>query len=457
MRINSLAFRLIASAAGWSVVVLVVTGLILSSLFQNAVQRNFDLRLQAYLKGLIANTELGEHGRLVQPRALGETRFDIPFSGWYWQITELDTDDPDLLASRSLFDFRLPLPHNRAIRPDRQSLRRAYVPGPEDQRLRIIEREIRLVGSEQAYSFAVAGDGAEITAEVAAFNNILFIAMSLLAFGLVAAAIVQVRFGLQPLRRLQRALSRIREGKQERLGGEYPVEIEPVAKELNALLRANQDVVERARTHVGNLAHALKTPLSVISNEARSHRGALARKVMEQTGLMSDQINLYLDRARMAAGARVLGAVTGVEPVTRRLVRAVRRIYSDKRLEITTEIDKQIRFRGESQDLEEMMGNLIDNACKWASKHVRIAAGPHDPGESGHSMMEIVVDDDGPGLPAGRRKEVLKRGRRLDESKPGAGLGLAIASELAGAYGGRIELKASPLKGLQARLLLPRV
>jgi len=457
MRLNSLAFRLIFSAAGWSIIVLVLTGLVLSSLFKDSLERNFDKRLEAYLTGLIANTELDENARPIQARALGETRFDIPLSGLYWQITRLGPSDPDALTSASLLDFKLALPRQAGAAPGEDALRRGLAEGPEGQSLRIIEREISLPGSREPFSVAVGGDTAEIATEVSTFNNTLLLTLSILALGLVSATFIQVRFGLKPLRDMRRALTRIREGKLDRLTGDYPVEIDPVADELNALLRANQDVVERARVHVGNLAHALKTPLSVITNEAQARHGPLARKIGEQAGLMGDQINLYLDRARMAAGARVLGVVTEVEPVADRVVRAVRRIYSDRDITVDVSIEPDLRFRGERQDLEELVGNLVDNACKWAKANVSFTARALADEPDGPSRLEIIVDDDGPGLPPDRRAEVLKRGKRLDETKPGSGLGLAIVSELVGAYDGTVELSAAPEGGLRVRLVLPAI
>lgn len=433
---------------------LAITGLILSTLFSNAVERNFDLRLQAYLKSLIASAELDTGGKLAQPPSFGETRFDLPFSGWYWQISLAEKQDGDLRTSPSLFEARLALPTGTDVAADRGGLRHSYLTGPEKRRLRVIGRDIQLPDSTNVYAFTVAVDSADVAQEIATFNNTLIIALSVLAFGLTGAVFLQVRFGLQPLRRLRIALSQIRSGREDRLETDYPIEIQPVARELNELLQANQDVVERARTHVGNLAHALKTPLSVMTNEVKVRPGKLADKIAEQTALMGDQINLYLDRARMAARVRVLGAAADIEAVVTRLVRTVKTIHGEKRLTIDVDLEKALVFRGEEQDLEEILGNVLDNACKWAERSVRVKCtrlhnAKHE------SMLEITIDDDGPGLAAGQHEAVLKRGRRLDETKPGSGLGLSIVSELVELYGGNLELKVSPLGGLQVRLGLP--
>ena len=256
---------------------------------------------------------------------------------------------------------------------------------------------------------------------------------------MIGAVLVQVRFGLEPLRRMGRALGAIRGGATARLEGAFPAEIEPLAAELNALLDHNEALVERARTHVGNLAHGLKTPLSVLTNEAGRSQGPLAELVGRQVALMRRQVDHHLARARAIATGSILGARTDVLPVLRDLERTLERIYADKALAIELACPPELAFRGARQDLEEMLGNLLDNACKWAaaSVAVRVEAAPEQ-------VLQIAIEDDGPGLPASRRAEVLERGRRLDEQVPGTGLGLAIVADLAQLYGGRLVLDAAP-------------
>jgi signal transduction histidine kinase len=252
-------------------------------------------------------------------------------------------------------------------------------------------------------------------------------------------------------------LAAIRSGDAARLEGALPAEIEPLQSELNALIQSNQDIVDRARTQVGNLAHALKTPLAVITNEAREDSGSLGQKVVEQAGLMRDQINLYLERARMAARVGVVGRATEVAPVVEPIVRALERINRDRNIGIDFDCAPGAKFQGEKQDLEEMAGNLLDNACKWARSRVRITIGLAGPveGRQGGRRLVVTVADDGPGLPADQRVKLGKRGLRLDETKPGSGLGLSIVTDLAGLYRGRLELGESELGGLEARLDLP--
>jgi signal transduction histidine kinase len=265
----------------------------------------------------------------------------------------------------------------------------------------------------------------------------------------------QVRFGLAPLKRISESLAAIRSGSAEKLEGAFPVEIAPLARETNALLDANKEIVERARTHVGNLAHALKTPLSVMVNEANARpQDPLASKVREQTDIMRDQVTRHLERARLAARLTVVGTVTDVLPVVQSLTRTMEKTHHDKNLAFQVDAPEQARFRGERQDLEEMVGNLVDNACKWASSRVSVEVAPERPAP-GREIVRIVVDDDGPGLTPTQREQVGSRGRRLDETKPGSGLGLSIVVELAALYGGALNLGTAPIGGLRAELVLP--
>ena len=225
---------------------------------------------------------------------------------------------------------------------------------------------------------------------------------------------------------------------------------QPAARqELNALIQSNREIVDRARTHVGNLAHALKTPLSVISNEARGQEGPLATKVIEQSEAMRKQITHHLDRARVAARSSVIGDVTDVGAVLEALMRTLDRLYEDRGLSIGVSCDEGLKFQGERQDFEEMAGNLLDNACKWAAAAVQVSVVREG------QLLVVMVDDDGAGLSKRDRDEAVRRGRRLDESKPGSGLGLSIVADLADLYKGDFVLERSPLGGLRARLRLP--
>lgn len=460
-RLNSLAFRLFASALVWALIVLPVAAFLLVSLYQDAVERNFDARLNVYVTTLIASTTVGDDGRITEPPAMGEPAFTIPFSGWYWQVKNLEGGSSVVAGSESLADEVLKPLSEQGVEPNEDFVREAYIDGPDGQHLKAFERDITFGDKKNAakYSFLVTGNAAEIEEDIAKFTTTLVISLLFLGLGLVLATYFQVRFGLLPLRVIGEGLAAVRSGKAEKLEGDFPAEIEPLQTELNALIDSNRDIIERARTHVGNLAHALKTPLSVIGNEAQGKKGVLAKKVLEQTAIMRDQITHHLDRARMAARVNLVGDVTEVAPVIEALARTLERIYDEKGIAISVICRDDLQFRGERQDLEEMVGNLLDNACKWARTKVRIRAEIADKGEGskGISLVSVQIDDDGPGLSADEREIAVKRGKRLDETKPGSGLGLSIVADLAHLYKGNLKLEKSPFGGLGARLLLPRV
>jgi signal transduction histidine kinase len=410
------------------------------------------------MDGLLGNVELSPEGAPSMQVQLADTRFSLPLSGWYWQVTPSPDKRVADLASESLLDQRLILPGDTRLERDANGIASFYLQDSGGKRLRAIEQKFKLFGEETEFSFMVAGDFDELKDEADAFRQTLYVVLILLGAGLLLAVLEQTHYGLRPLTRLQQALTRIREGKADRLEGEYPSEIEPVAEELNLLIQSNTEIIDRARTQVGNLAHALKTPLSVLTNEARLHQGPLSGKVEEQAQVMRDQVNLYLDRARRAARAQTLGAVTEIEPALSALARTLSRIHQEKGLAISLDCPASLKFRGERQDLEEMAGNLMDNACKWAAKRVSVEArldGAND--GKGRAFLTISVSDDGPGLPADKRADALKRGKRLDETKPGSGLGLNIVSETAAMYGGGVQLDDAAIGGLKANLRLPAV
>src|SRR5271163_4413482 len=408
MRANSLALRLFLWATGWTVVILIVTGVALSTLYRHAVERSFDRRLDVYLRTLVADVASPEEGADKYPQSIGEPLFELPLSGWYWQVTRLDTKKPELHSSRSLWDSNLRrLPEDESAAGT--DYRQGYAQGPEDQTLRMVERNIDL-GNDGRYLIAVAGDAAEIDDETNSFDRAIGITFAALTAALLLTTALQVRFGLAPLKRISESLAQIRSGGAERLQGEFPVEIAPLARETNALIDANREIVERARTHVGNLAHALKTPLSVLVNEAAARgNDPLAHKVLEQTDIMRDQVARQLERARLAARSSVIGTLVEITPVVTALARTMEKLYRARDIAIDVDVPKDARFRGEQQDLEEMIGNLVDNSCKWAQSRVAIEVLADQPAAGdGKSRVRIriIVDDDGPGLSPAQREQV---------------------------------------------------
>lgn len=439
--------------------ILVTAGFVLSELNRRSVTQAFDERLRLYMKVLVADVAALTDGTATEIGNLGEPQFQIPLSGWYWQIMKLDQEKDTAVVfrtSRSLFSATLP----HLITPnDPQRTADAgdgFLIGPDSRRLRILEQLIDL-GDNNRFYISVAGNAVEIANETRRFNAALLITFSLVGAALVASTIVQVRFGLRPLARLRQAVTDIRQGNAETIGDSFPIEVAPLAHELNQLLDANREIVNRARMQVGNLAHALKTPLSVLVNESEHDETPLAAKLREQTGIMKQQVQYYLDRARAAARAASIGSVTEIDPVIAAFLRTFPKIYRDRDVSFTSSGVEGLRFRGERQDFEDMVGNLIDNAGKWANSRVEISVEQIEAAPGATPSMRIIIDDDGPGLTPEQRREATRRGRRLDETRPGSGLGLSIVVDLAGLYGGAFALDESPLGGLRAAVVLPTV
>ena len=450
----SIATRLLLSAIACSVALLLIAGVVLTSLYRRTTELAFDQRLGVYLRAIVADVATPGDDARLEPGQLGEPQFELTLSGWYWQITRLDADKPDIKASRSLFAAQLPRLADLGVPAGIGGARQGYATGPDGKPIRVVEREID-VGDAGVYLVQVAATTEEVDQRIWQFELSLIIAFALLALALVGATVAQVRYGLAPLRQLGDEVGAIRRGEAERIGGAYSDDLAPLAGELNLMISANRDILERSRTQVGNLAHALKTPLSVIANEARAQEGPLAEKVAEQAALMRDQVTWYLDRARAAARSRVIGAITEIAPAVAGLTRTFAKIYADRAIVFDADIPVTARFRGERQDLEEMLGNLVDNAGKWARGQVVLSVEGPTAGPDGRAMIDVLIDDDGPGLPESSRALAVTRGKRLDESKPGSGLGLSIVTDLAVLHGGSLKLEDSPLGGLRARLSLP--
>jgi signal transduction histidine kinase len=451
----SIAARLFVSAAVLSSIILLIAGTGLSAIYRQSAETRFDERLGFYLRALVADIAAPSEENRSEPFELGEPQFEIPLSGWYWQITRLDGAQPTIQSSRSLFAARLPQLATTGVPAGVGGARSGYVKGPDDKLLRMVERTID-TGDEGIYLVQVAATTAPMESEVAGFELALIVTFTLLAAALVGSAALQMRYGLEPLRRLQEGVAAIRQGQGERIGGEFTQDIAPLSAEVNLLLDANREVVERARTQVGNLAHALKTPLSVIINEAATEKTPLSSKVREQAAIMRDQVTYYLDRARAAVRVGAIGNMAEVAPVTAGLVRTFEKIYRDRGITFSAQVADNIRFRGERQDLEEMIGNLVDNAGKWARQNVTIVITPIAAAHpQGKKFFRVVIDDDGVGLAPELREAAMRRGRRLDETRPGSGLGLSIVVDLAALYGGALRLDASPAGGLRAELELP--
>jgi len=455
MRLRSLSARLLLTSLAWSGCALIATGIILSSAFRETVEERFDETLGAYLSILI--------GRLAEPDgpplrqmepSLGDPRFLLPLSGWYWVVVDHETGEV-ILSSESLAGDTLgPEGFPDELAPGR--LHTASAVGPAGEPMRVVARRIA-IGDGRWLRVAVSGDSTAIAEDTRRFATQLAIFLGIFAAILVAMTFVQWRFSLRPLRRLRRELTAVQEGAARHVGRDYPIEIAPMAEALNALIDANHATLDRARRHVGNLAHALKTPLSVLQNDAAQEAGPLGRSVREQAQIMQRQVRYYLERAQMAAKERMIGASTDVAGALERLRRAMSRLGERRGIEVALDIAGTLTFAGEQQDFEEIVGNLVDNGLKWARSRIEISVAPARSTFMGRAnMMRIVIEDDGPGLTVAQRQAALSRGHRIDQSKPGSGLGLSIVSELVELYGGTLALEKSALGGLRVELTLPR-
>ncbi|WP_371132597.1 sensor histidine kinase [Phenylobacterium sp.] len=454
LRRPSLVRRLVILAAGWSLAVLLVSALVLALLFQQAALRRFDQGLTELIDNLLAGATVGDRGEVIAP-ALTDLRALRAYSGKYWQIGEPAGQGRIrvLVRSRSLWDSELPTPakvvETMAAQPGKPA---PYdIRGPLGEPLRAMASQARLPGRAAPVVFVAAEDRTPVNRDIRNFIAATAIAFILLGVGLIAAVVLQVRVGLRPLFALRREVASVRRGQAERLQRTYPSELLPLADELNALMAHNQEVVERQRTHVGNLAHALKTPLSVIVTEAAQRPGPLSEVVSRQAETMRQQVDHHLRRARAAARSQGSGERTAVADVLDELARTLDRIHRDKGVAIDWDAPDDLWFQGERQDLLEIAGNAMENACKWCKGRVRVRAAA-----SGPTTLRLLIEDDGKGLPPNRRDEVVRRGARLDEDAPGSGLGLSIIDELARAYGGALTLGDTTMGGLAVELTLPR-
>ena len=453
LRRPSLARRLVLLAVGWSFAALVISAVVLALLFQQAALRRFDAGLSDLIDNLISGSTV-EGGEVLAP-ALTDLRALRAYSGRYWAITEPKAGGGvrTLVPSRSLWDSELAVPADLPSRlraePSRPIAFDARGPQP-GERIRAVARWTTIPGREAPLIFIAAENRGPIDREVRNFLTATAVFFALLSGGLIVAVFVQVRVGLEPVFRLRTEVADVRRGKAERLEAVYPTELKPLTDELNALVAHNQETVERQRTHVGNLAHALKTPISVMMTEAGQRPGPLAEVVSRQADVMRQQVDHHLRRARAAARSQGQGERTSVAEVLDELSRTLEKIFRAKRFEIDWDAPDELFFLGERQDFMEIAGNAMENAGKFGNRKVRVRAET-----SGPERMRLTVEDDGPGLTPEQREEVVRRGARLDENAPGSGLGLSIIDELARAYRGSLTLGDSPLGGLSVIVDLP--
>jgi signal transduction histidine kinase len=445
-RTGSLTRRMIGVTAIWIIALLLTGGFALDRILSHTIVDNVDSQLVTILNGMLGAAEIGPDGEVRFSRPPADQRFIDPYSGLYFQINGAGADT---FASRSLWDRRLRVNSNHVdLKPHLYDSNEFSSPGHKDA-LRIVEQDAILPGSPIRWKFQVAESRETIDEQIHRLRSTLFWSFTALGVGLLILAALQTVYGLWPLRRVRREVAAIRSGEKTRVGGDFPAEIRPLTEEINQLLAHSEDQADEARRHAGNLAHALKTPLTVITNAATAHAPDLIDTVCREALVMRRQVDHHLARARAIgrrasahARARVWDSLEAVQ-------RALDRLYEHVTIDIAG--DQMAQVRVERQDLDEMLGNLIENAAKYGGGRVFVTVEPRD------GQVDILVEDDGPGIPEDLRGELFTRGARLDTTgKPGTGLGLAIVRDVAEIYGGRVSLEESEdLGGLLARLTLP--
>ena len=455
-RSGSLTRRMIGIAALWIVALLLIGGYALDRVLTRSIVDSFDNQITFVLNSMIASSEIGPDGEVRFNRPPADQRFVEPYSGAYFQVTDmpansckLHTDASLCLPSRSLWDRRLRVSETHADLTPHLYDSNEFSTHDHAEPLRIAERDAVLPGSPIRWRFQVAESREPINEQIHHLRLILFWSFTALGVGLIVLAALQTLYGLWPLRRVRDEVAAIRSGGRTRISEDFPAEIKPMTEEINQLLAHSEAQAEEARRHAGNLAHALKTPLTVITNAATAHSPDLADTVCRESLVMRRQVDHHLARARAIGRRSAAQSRASVWESLEAVQRAVDRLYENVTVDIAG--DHQAQVRVERQDLDEMVGNLIENAAKYGGGRVFVTVEPKN------GFVDMLVEDDGPGIPEERRDELFARGARLDTTgKPGTGLGLAIVRDVAEIYGGKIHLEESEdLGGLLARLSLP--
>lgn len=439
--VGSLTRRMIVVAALWITALLFLGGFALDRVLTASIVRNFDEQLSYVLNAMVAASEIGPDGEVRFNRPPADQRFIEPYSGVYFQISGAGADT---FPSRSLWDRRL------RVSGAHQDIKIHIYDSREfaDEPLRIAERDITLPGSKVSWRFQVAQSREMIDTQIRQLRATLFWSFLALGVGLLILAALQTFYGLWPLRRVRQDVAAIRSGAKTRISEDLPLEVRPLSEEINQLLAHSEEQAEEARRHAGNLAHALKTPLTVITNAATARAPDLSDTVCREAIVMRRQVDHHLARARAIGRRASAHARATVWESADAVQRAVDRLYENVTVDIAGDREAQVRV--ERQDLDEMLGNLVENAAKYGGGRVFVTVAGND------GMVDILVEDDGKGIPEQERESIFQRGARLDTGKPGTGLGLAIVRDVAEIYGGKITLEESEdLGGLLARLSLP--
>ena len=444
MKHNSLSLRIIVFSVTWVIITLVITGVLLIYFYNDHVSQHYDEHVTMHLEELREASILDAQGSFVLDFTPSDPRYHNLHSGWYWEVKQAGKS---LRRSESLGSYSLDL---GGLQPSK-TLEIYEIIGPVQDKLRMHVVELELDPNREPLILLASAPMTGITDDVINYSNHIIGSFVVLGIGLLLAVVVQVRVALQPLKAIGVGISDVREGKASKLVHEQLEDVKPLVDELNNLLDHNAVLLKRARNQLGDLAHSVKSPLTVLKNEARNMEPSQKMLVTQQIDDISRNVDHYLTRARTYGTEKVLGSRSDVKAVVEDLVYAMKIIHQERDLNYDFCLLEKCWFRGEAQDLEEMVGNLMDNACKWAESRVVIRV------KSDRVNLVITVEDDGPGVPEEKIEEVMRRGNRLDETKPGHGQGLGIAKDIADLYGGSLKLSSSELGGLKTELVLPAV
>jgi signal transduction histidine kinase len=439
---NTLAFRIIALSSVWIIISLVVTATMLVSNHREHTAHHYDAHVAMHLEELTGASQFTNSGRFELAFNPSDPRYHDLYSGWYWEVKQ---GAKTLKRSESLGETTLDL---KSTVPSSEVLVHE-IEGPQKEILRVHVVEIRIDPDREPLVFLATAPTTGITEDVVDYSNHIIFGFIVLGIGLLLAVVLQVRVALKPLKAISTRIGEIREGKADKLPEDQLEDVQPLVDELNNLLDHNAVLVKRARNQMGDLAHSVKNPLTVINNAAHNLEPGQRDLILKQTKDISKNVDHYLSRARTFGTEKVLGSRTRLKTVAEDLVYAMQRIYQNRDLEFDLSGLKGCWFKGEGQDLDEMLGNLMDNACKWAKSRVVIGCGPNN------DRLEVMVEDDGPGIDEKEFENVMRRGHKLDETIPGHGQGLGIVKDIAALYGGSLKLAKSEMGGLQAKLDLP--
>ena len=444
---NSLAVRLFFSATIWIIFTLVSAGLLLSDLNEKTNFTAFDDRLNLLLETLIGASRVDSSDSITVVSTIGDPRFFQPYSGWYWQV---NNGTKTLVRSRSMWD-QVFTSDKRLIGGRSQFIDSVNQMNESDKfietkKLHIIERNISFPGIDSPVTFIVSGDTEEYQQNINKFDNTLSVILFILGTGLMIAVFLQVKFGLLPLNKIKASLFKVRNGDEEKLKESYPLEVQPLASEINELLDHNAKIIDRAKTHVGNLAHVLKTPLAVISNEIKAEDNIMNNQVI----LMKRHIDRYLKKAHLESVGTFSREKINIIDLVKKMISIFKKLYPDVQINLDESVQEAFVF-GSMDDLEEVIGNIIENACKYGKNKIEVEIRISE-----KNNLQLVISDDGLGLSQEQMNKVFARGFRIDEQKPGTGLGLNIVKDIVETYmKGKVTLSKSKLGGLEVNILLP--